>query len=385
MSALTGLKCPECANQFDADQPQTICNACNSPLVACYDLVRLGREMGRGQISKRGAGIWRWSVLLPVRDPAYQLSMGEGDTPLLPIHKIAADLGLKDVSVKDESPNPTGTFKARGLAVAVSRAVELGLREFVIPTAGNAGGALAVYAARAGLKAHIFMPADAPTVNQHEVLAADGDLHLVDGLIDEAGRQAEIEAQANDWFNVSTFKEPYRVEGKKTMGFELAEDFEWDLPDVIVYPTGGGTGLVGMWKAFEELTTLGWLNGKRPRLVAVQSSGCAPLVRALDEGADRARVWENAVTEAPGLRVPSLFADRLVLNAVRQSRGTGVVVSDDEIRAARDELSSTEGILACPEGAATLAGLRHLVENGWLASDERVVLFNTGSGLKYLT
>jgi threonine synthase len=210
-------------------------------------------------------------------------------------------------------------------------------------------------------------------------------LRLVDGLIDEAGRQAETEAQANDWFNVSTFKEPYRVEGKKTMGFELAEDFEWDLPDVIMYPTGGGTGLVGMWKAFEELTTLGWLNGERPRLVAVQASGCAPLVRALDEGADRARVWENAVTEAPGLRVPAVFADRLVLNAVRQSQGTGVVVGDDEIHAAQAELSSTEGILACPEGAATLAGLRHLVENGWLASDERIVLFNTGSGLKYLT
>lgn len=385
MSALTGLKCPECANQYDADRPQTICSACNSPLMACYDLDRLGRELDREQISKRGAGIWRWAALLPVRDPVHRLSMGEGDTPLLPIHRIAADLGLKDVTVKDESPNPTGTFKARGLAVAISRALELGLREFVIPTAGNAGGALAVYAARAGLKAHIFMPADAPRVNRQEVLAADADLRLVDGLIDEAGRQAEVEAQINGWFNVSTFKEPYRVEGKKTMGFELAEDYGWDLPDVIVYPTGGGTGLVGMWKAFEELATLGWLNGERPRLVAVQASGCAPLVRALDEGADRARVWENASTEAPGLRVPSLFADRLALNAVRQSRGTGVVVSDDEIQAAQAELSSTEGILACPEGAATLAGLRHLVENGWLASDERIVLFNTGSGLKYLT
>jgi threonine synthase len=341
--------------------------------------------MDREKIAIRGAGIWRWADLLPVRDPTFQLNMGEGDTPLLPIPRIAADLGLKNVTVKDESNNPTGTFKARGLAVAVSRAVELGLREFVIPTAGNAGGALAVYAARAGLKAHVFMPTDAPTVNQLEVLAAGADLRLVEGLIDEAGRQAEIEAQSNDWFNVSTFKEPYRVEGKKTMGFELAEDFGWSLPDVIVYPTGGGTGLVGMWKAFEELDTLGWLDGGRPRFVAVQASGCAPIVRALDEGADHTRAWEDSATIAPGLRVPDVFADRLVLNALRQSEGTGVVVSDDEILEAQEELSSTEGILACPEGAATLAGMRRLVESGWLAPDERIVLFNTGSGLKYLS
>jgi len=268
--------------------------------------------------------------------------------------------------------------------MAVSRAVELGLKAFVIPTAGNAGGALAAYAARAQVEAHVFMPADAPDVNKAEVEAVGARLVLVDGLISDAARQAEEEAKKHGWWNVSTFREPYRLEGKKVMGLEVAEAFGWELPDVIVYPTGGGTGLVGMWKAFDELEALGWIDSRRPRLVSVQAEGCAPIVRAFQQENARAKTWENAHTIAAGLRVPSVFADRLILRALRATRGTAVAVSDEAILQAQRLLATTEGIFAAPEGAATLAGLQKLLAEEWVRPEERVVLFNTGSGLKYV-
>ncbi len=384
MSALAGLACSECGSVFDADRVQTVCQACDSPLLARYDLERVGDTLDRDELSRRLSGLWRWAELLPVRDPAWRLTLGEGDTPLHHVRRLGDRLGLRRLFVKDEGLNPTGTFKARGLAVAVGRASELGVREFVIPTAGNAGRALAAYAARAGLKAHVFMPGDAPRSSRVEVAAAGADLVLVDGLIDLAGRQAAATARSEGWFDISTFREPYRVEGKKTMGLEMAEAFGWELPEVVVYPTGGGTGLVGIWKAFEELRALGWVGARRPRLVCVQSAGCAPVARALERNADRVEPWPDARTAAQGLRVPRPYADRLILRAVRESGGTGLVVTDDEMRRAQVELAQAEGILACLEGAATLAGLHKLLETGWIDVDERIVLLNTGSGLKHL-
>ncbi len=314
-----------------------------------------------------------------------RLTLGEGDTPLVAAGHLSADLELPAFFIKDESSNPTGTFKARGLAMAVARALELGIHEFVIPTAGNAGGALAAYAARGKTQAHIVMPRDAPAANQTEVRAFGADLILVDGSISEAGKLAATLSKERGWFDVSTFKEPYRVEGKKTMGFELAEQFNWDLPDVILYPTGGGTGLVGMWKAFHELECLGWIKEKRPRMVTVQAAGCAPVVRAFERGAERVEFWQEAATLATGLRVPGPFADRLILKALRESHGTAVAVTDEEITLAQQEMARREGMLAAPEGAACLAGLKTLLRSGWIQKDERVVLFNTGNGLKYLS
>lgn len=381
MSRLAYLECPECGERHDSDRLQTYCLNCDSPLLARYDL---STPMDHKSIASRAGGIWRWKELLPLRDESFIVYLGEGDTPLVQIPQIGAALGLEHLTVKDESANPTGTFKARGLAVALSKAAELGVDKFVIPTAGNAGGALAAYAAKGGFEAHVFMPQDAPGLNQIEVKIAGAHLHLVDGLIDLAGEEAANQSMQNGWFNVSTFKEPYRVEGKKIMGYELAEAFDWHLPDVIIYPTGGGTGLVGMWKAFAEMQELGWINSHLPRMVSVQSAGCAPVIRALDTGAERVEYWENAFTYAAGLRTPGAFADRLILRAVRESGGTGVAVTDDEIRESQDQLAREAGLLVCPEGAASLAGLNKLVDSDWISADENVVLFNTGSGLKYL-
>jgi len=383
-STLTHLECPECGRKLDADRVQTFCQDCHSPLLARYDLPTIARGVTREQISARPRGLWRWAELLPVRSAKFRLTLGEGDTPLLIASRLGRALGLKHLYIKDESPNPTGSFKARGLAVAVGRALELGRKEFVVPTAGNAGGALAFYAARGGARAHVFMPRDAPRTNQEEVRAAGMDLRLVDGLITDAARLAGEEARRHRWFDVSTFKEPYRVEGKKTMGFELAEAYGWALPDVILYPTGGGTGLVGMWKAFAELESLGWIGTQRPRMVVVQADGCAPIVRAFQAGAERAEPWADAHTLAAGLRVPVAFADRLILRALRESYGTALMVSDEEILESQREMAQAEGVFAAPEGAATLAGLRHLLKDGWIYPEESVVLFNTGSGLKYI-
>jgi threonine synthase len=383
-SALTDLACPECGRAYDAGRWQTICQACDSPLLARYDLPNLRGQLERRQLDYRPPGLWRWSELLPVGAASYRLTLGEGDTPLYLLPRLGRSLGLSNLAVKDEGCNPTGSFKARGLAVAVARAAELGVSGLLIPTAGNAGGALAAYAARHGLPARVFMPQDAAAIYQSEVQAAGAELVLVPGLIDLAGKMAGEAAAQTGWAMLSTFKEPYRVEGKKTMGFELAQAYDWELPDVVIYPTGGGTGLVGMWKAFFELEALGWIGSARPRMICVQAQGCAPLVRALEEGAERARPWPQARTAAHGLRVPAAYADRLILRAVRESGGRGLDVSDLEMIAAAADLARQEGVLACLEGAATLAGLRQLVEAGEVGAQERIVLFNTGTGLKGL-
>lgn len=377
------LICPECGATFDPEKPQTFCTTCASPILTRYDLGRV--LVNRDEVSTRPRGIWRWRELLPVNAEEFNLTLGEGDSPLLTAVNLTKKFDLPDLYIKDESSQATGSFKARGMAVAISKAIELGLHEFVIPTAGNAGGALAAYAARAGCAAHVFMPADTPMAIQVEVRMAGGELTLVDGLINDAAKIARETAIQHGWFDVSTFKEPFRVEGKKTMGFELADAFNWQLPDVIVYPTGGGTGLVGMWKAFSELEALGWIGSKRPRMVSVQAEGCAPVVRAFQTGATRCEVWQNATTIASGLRVPLVFADKLILRALQDSRGIAVTVTDAEILAAQKELATSEGIFAAPEGAATLAALPHLVKTKWLQSGDKVVLFNTGSGLKYVS
>ncbi|MHB0967550.1 MAG: threonine synthase, partial [Bellilinea sp.] len=333
----------------------------------------------------RPRGMNRWHELLPVQTPENVVTLGEGDTPLLNLPHLGAAIGLSRLMLKDESLNPTGTFKARGQAAAISRAKELGAQQVIIPTAGNAGGAMAAYASRAGLVARVYMPADTPHSNMQECRAVGAGVVLVEGLISDAARAVSEVVRQGGWFDVSTFKEPYRLEGKKVMGYELAEAFAWDLPDVIIYPAGGGMGLVAIWKAFAELEELGWLNGpNRPRMVAVQAAGCAPVVRAFEAGEMTNTFWENAGTIASGLRVPKSYGDRLMMETLYQSHGTAVAVSDEQIRAAQLQLGQSEGIFAAPEGAATVAALPVLLERGWLKNDERVVLLNTGTGLKYL-
>lgn len=384
-SLLSKLECSGCGTEYPHQQIHTFCPICQSPLIACYDLDAARQKVDRDQISRRLKGMWRWRELLPVQNPENEIFLGEGDTPLLRLPRLGKQLGLSNLFVKDESSNPTGSFKARGLAAAVSRAKELGIEKVIIPTAGNAGGAMAAYAARAGLRAHIFMPKDTPFANIEESRIAGAEVVLVDGLISEAAGMAGEKARTEGWFDLSTFKEPYRMEGKKVMGYELAEAFNWELPDVIIYPTGGGTGLVGMWKAFAELEAMGWLNNpKRPRMVAVQAEGCAPVVKAFREGASFCDFWINAHTIASGLRVPKSFADHLILEDLYASNGTAIAVSDLAIVEAQHELARMEGIFSAPEGAATLAALKGLTASGWIHPQERIVLFNTGSGLKYL-
>jgi threonine synthase len=384
-SYLEYLYCSECGDRYDPAEIYTFCKKCNAPLLAHYDLEKMRREVRRDQVVGRPKGMWRWHELLPVQDEANQVTLGEGDTPLLKIDRVGSLLGLKNLYLKDESLNPTATFKARGLAAAISRAKELGITKVIIPTAGNAGGALAAYAARADQRALVYMPEDTPPANMKECQSMGAEVRLVEGVISDAARAASQVAQADGWYDVSTFKEPYRVEGKKVMGLEVAQDFDWKLPGVILYPTGGGTGLIGMWKAFQELEALGWLDGAaKPRMVVVQSEGCAPVVKAFTEGKDHCDFWEGAQTIASGLRVPKSFADRLILQTLYESRGTAIAVPDEEILAAQKTLSVKEGIFAAPEGAATLAALQHLVNQNWVNPEESIVLFNTGSGLKYL-
>jgi len=385
ISYLTHLQCSGCGKEYNHHEIHTFCLDCQSPLLSIYDLKSVRKQADRDEISHRPKGMWRWHELLPVLKQENQVSLGEGDTPLLSLPHLEKELGLSHLYVKDESSNPTGSFKARGLAVAVSKAKELGIEKIIIPTAGNAGGAMAAYAARAGLKAFIYMPKDTPYANIEESRMAGAEVVLVDGLISDAARLAGEKARAEGWFDVSTFKEPYRVEGKKVMGYELAQAFDWELPDVILYPTGGGTGLVGMWKAFAELEELGWLkNNKRPRMVSVQADGCAPVVKAFQAKAASCDFWTNAHTLASGLRVPKSFADRLILHDIYDSQGTAIAVSDESILEAQKQLARLEGIFAAPEGAATVSALQELTRQGWIRPEERIVLFNTGSGLKYL-
>jgi len=379
------LECSDCGTRYSTREIHTFCPDCQAPLITRYDLTAARQHLDREAVRARPRGMWRWSELLPVDDPANQVNLGEGDTPTLPLPRLGSELGLTRLFLKDESFNPTGTFKARGLAAAISKAKELGIQKVIIPTAGNAGGAMAAYAARAGIQAHIFMPKDTPRANIEESRMAGAEVVLVDGLINEAAGMSGIKALAEGWFDLSTFKEPYRLEGKKVMGYEIAEFFEWELPDVIIYPTGGGTGLIGIWKAIAELAELGWLKTeKRPRMVVVQADGCAPVVKAFQAGADFCDFWIDAHTQASGLRVPKSFADRIILSTLRESHGTAVAVSDEAIYQSQHEIATREGLFVAPEGAATLAALKQLIQQKWVAPEERILLLNTGSGLKYL-
>ncbi len=385
LSYISDLQCSDCGKKFSLHEIHTYCPDCQSPILVKYDLEATRQHVDREEIHARPKGMWRWHELLPVREAQNMVSLGEGDAALLHLPRLGSALGLSHLYAKDESSNPTGSFKARGLSAAISKAKELGVKKVIIPTAGNAGGAMAAYAARADMQALIYMPKDTPIANIEESRIAGAEVILVEGLISDAAGMAGVKAREEGWFDVSTFKEPYRMEGKKIMGYELAEFFDWTLPDVIVYPTGGGTGLVGMWKAFDELEKLGWLEKTdRPRMVAVQADGCAPVIKAFNEGADFCDFWTNAHTIASGLRVPKSFADRIILANIRESNGTAVAVSDQAILEAQQELARMEGIFAAPEGAATLAALKELVRQGWIKPDERVVIFNTGTGLKYL-
>jgi threonine synthase len=378
------LECSACGAEHAADRPQSVCTACGKVLFARYDLDGVRRSVKPRDFSTRRWDIWRYAELLPVRDEQNVISLGEGLTPLVKARHPVIERG--ELLIKDEGQNPTASFKARGLAAAVSRAKELGARTVALPSAGNAGAAAAAYAAAGGLACVVAMPRDVPIANQVETRIYDAQVTLVDGLIGDAGRLIREQASANGWFDVSTLREPYRQEGKKTMGIELAEQGGWGddcLPDVIIYPTGGGTGIVGMWKAFSELEQLGWIGAKRPRMVVVQAEGCAPIVRAFQLGERHAEPWENARTVAAGLRVPSAIGDYLILDAVRASGGTAVSVSDDAIADAQLEMGSLTGIYAAPEAAATWAATHTLRASGFLQGDERVVLFCTGSGLKY--
>jgi threonine synthase len=385
LSYIKNLSCSSCGKSFIADKIQTYCTDCKAPLLANYDLISLKNILDRDSVSHRTKGMWRWSELLPVSDPDNIISLGEGDTPLLRLNHLGEELGLPNLFLKEEGLNPTGSFKARGLSSSVSRAKELGINKMVIPSAGNAGGALAAYAARAGIEALIYMPKTSPPSNIVESRITGATIELVDGLIDIAGKYADQKATSEGWFNMSTFKEPYRVEGKKIMGYEIAEILGWRLPDVILYPTGGGTGLVGMWKAFLELDALGWLESKTmPRMIAVQADGCAPVVKAINAGMPTCEFWEDAHTLATGLCVPKSFADQIILKNIRESNGTAVSVSDHEITQSQRRLAQREGIFSCPEGAATIAALAKLINQGSIHPDEYIILFNTGSGLKYI-
>jgi threonine synthase len=385
-SYLKTLICSNCGQTFDPNRLQTFCQACRAPLVGQYDLDLLKREFSRDEIGSRRGGMWRWHELLPVTTPEGIVTLGEGDTPLFDLPRLASSISMNGLWVKDESLNPTGSFKARGLAAAVSKAHELGVEKVIIPTAGNAGGALAAYAARCGIRAAVYMPEDTPPANIREVEITGAELVLVKGLISDAAARAGMRARDEGWFDFSTFKEPYRLEGKKVMGFEIVQALDWQTPDVIVYPTGGGTGLVGIWKAFQELTALGWLRGPvHTRMVAVQAEGCAPVVKAFENGSETCESWPDAHTKASGLRVPRSFADRMILKTLHESQGTAVAVTDAEIDAAQATLARMEGLFAAPEGAATLAGLEKLLERGWVKGNERVVLLNTATGLKYLS
>jgi threonine synthase len=387
-SYLSHLECTACGDRVEADALHRTCPSCGKVLFARYDLAALRADMPAPDLEGRAWDLWRYRELLPIRDDRFARSLGEGGTPLLAAERAAAGVGLErgELLIKDEGANPTGSFKARGLSVAVARAAELGASHVALPSAGNAGAAAAAYAAAHGLACHVAMPRDAPTSTQEEVALYGAELLLVDGLIDAAGALIRERGATENWFDVSTLKEPYRAEGKKTMGIELAEAGGWGdawCPDVVVYPTGGGTGIVGMWKAFDELEQLGWIGSKRPRMVVVQSTGCAPIVRAYERGAEHAEPWTDARTLAAGIRVPSAIGDYLILRAVRESGGTAVAVTDEEIVEAQLTLGRLAGINAAPEGAATFAALPHLVASGFLGGNERAVLFNTGTGLKY--
>jgi threonine synthase len=378
------LECSFCHREYEARRVHNVCTECGKPLLVRYDLQRIGKILTRQVLYTRRSDLWRYRELLPVRREDNIVSLGEGWTPLHHVKNLGAVLGMTELYVKDESQNPTQSFKARGMSVAVSMAKELGIKKLAAPSAGNAAAALAAYCARAGLEAYLFMPRDTPRANIIECEVTGAHVTLVDGLITDCGAEVARRKDDEGWFDVSTLKEPYRVEGKKTLGYELAEQSAWTLPDVIVYPTGGGTGLVGMWKAFDEMEALGWISDKRPRMISVQAAGCAPIVHAFDKGERFAEEVSDAATIASGLRVPKAIGDFLILDAISESDGLAIAVSDEELIAGARELARREGIFAAPEGGACVPALRKLLDRGKIKPDERVVLFNTGAGIKYL-
>jgi threonine synthase len=383
MTTITHLECSVTGERYPAGTLQNLSSG-GWPLLVRYDLDAARRNWNRDWIPSGPTSMWRYAPVLPVRNPASIVSLGEGLTPTIRSGRLAEKLGCADLWIKDDGVNPTGSFKARGLSCAISMAKELGVKKVAIPSAGNAASALAAYAAAAGMEAHIFMPSDVPQANYIECKAFGAHVTLVDGLISDCAKIVAERKDREGWFDVSTLKEPYRIEGKKTMGYEIAEQFQWSVPDAIFYPTGGGVGIIGMWKAFAEMEALGWIGPKRPKMIAVQAEGCQPVVRAYAQGAERSEFWRNAVTVSSGLRVPKPLGDFLILKAVRESGGTAIAVSDQESLDAGLELAALDGIFAAPEGAACVAALRKLLANGFLKARERIVIYNTGAGLKYL-
>lgn len=383
MNTITHLECSICAKRYEAGQIQNLCT-CGGPLLVKYDLQKAKKVWSRESLRDAPKTMWRYAPVLPVSQQSSIISLGEGMTPLIRTKRLGQRLGAQDLWIKDEGINPTGSFKARGLSCAISMCVELGIRKVAIPSAGNAASAMAAYAAAAGLESHIFMPRDVPQSNYIECKAFGANVTLVDGLISDCGKIVATRKDAEGWFDVSTLKEPYRIEGKKTMGYEVAEQFDWQLPDALFYPAGGGVGMIGMWKAFDEMEAMGWIGPQRPKMIAVQSAGCQPVVRAYERGEQRSEFYENAQTVASGLRVPKPLGDFLILEAVRKSGGTAIAVTDEEMLDAGIELATDEGIFAAPEGGACVAALRKLFANGFLKSEERIVIYNTGAGLKYL-
>lgn len=381
---VTHLECALCGLEHEARRLHNLCRACGKPLLVRYDLDRVKLTLTRESLPARRADMWRYREVMPVEADGNIVSFGEGWTPLLPARRLGKKVGVHQLYIKDEGQNPTQSFKARGMAAAVSMAKELGAKKLAVPSAGNAAGALAAYAARAGLECFIFMPRDTPRANVVECEQTGAHVTLMDGLITDCGAEVGRRKEAEGWFDVSTLKEPYRVEGKKTLGYEVAEQMKWELPEVIIYPTGGGTGLIGMWKAFDEMERLGWIDSRRPRMVTVQAAGCAPIVRAFEQGNRFADEFPNAATTASGLRVPKAIGDFLILDALRQSGGTAVAVTDEELIEATSEIGAAEGVFCAPEGAACLPALRKLLKSGQVSSTDRVVLFNTGSGVKYM-
>ncbi|HET6891062.1 MAG TPA: threonine synthase [Pyrinomonadaceae bacterium] len=381
---VTHLECAACGLRHEARRLHNLCRDCGKPLLVRYDLEGAKGSLTTESLKGRRADMWRYREVLPVDRDENIITLGEGWTPLLRAERLGQKLGLTELYIKDESLNPTQSFKARGMAAAVSMAKELGAKKLAVPSAGNAAGALAAYAARAGLECFIFMPNDTPRANVVECEQMGAHVTLIEGLITDCGAEVAKRKEAEGWFDVSTLKEPYRIEGKKTLGYELAEQLNWTLPDVIVYPTGGGTGLIGMWKAFDEMEQLGWIGPERPRMITVQASGCAPIVQAFQEGKRFADEFPDASTVASGLRVPRAIGDFLIIDALRASKGTAVAVSDEELVAATGEIGALEGLFCAPEGAACIPALRKLIAAEQVNAQERVVLFNTGAGVKYL-
>ena len=385
MNFVTYIECSSCKRHYPPRRSYNLCPDCRSPLQVRYDLRSAAEAMKRDQIQGRPKSMWRYREVMPVDQDAHILSLGEGFTPLLHARKLGTAMGLQNLFIKDEAQNPTGSFKARGMSVALSMAQELGIQRVVVPSAGNAAGAMAAYAALAGMQSYIFMPKDVPRANYLECKAFGAHVTLVDGLIGDCGRIVAEQKDRQGWFDLSTLKEPYRIEGKKTMGYEIAEQLQWDASGCgSSIPPAAGTGLIGMWKAFDEMQEMGWIGSTRPRMVTVQSTGCAPIVKAFHDGAPRATPWQNAHTIAAGLRVPAAVGDFLMLDILRKSGGNAVMVSDESMKAAVTEIGRNEGVFCSPEGAACLPALKILLDRGLILPDARVVLFNTGSGLKYL-